>query len=139
MYHSQYIVNTIFQTELIFSKLIAIIEKIVPFFSILYLLATSMKRIKEYYIIYYMRRIYMKKKVLVVNRLEKEALEELQQEKDTTVFIDDESLEKPTFVDAINHTEVINGLMIPVNTVVLIVVAHLKIVSNVAFRHMIFY
>src|SRR5699024_8345692 len=102
MYHSQYIVNTIFQTELIFSKLIDIIKKLFPFFSIIYLIKKIMKRIKEYYIIYYMRRIYMNKKVLVVNRLEKEALEELQQEKDTTVFIGDASLENPTFVDALN-------------------------------------
>lgn len=82
-----------------------------------------------------MRRIYMNKKVLVVNRLEKEALEELQQEKDTTVFIGDASLENPTFVDALKQAEGITGLGLPVNKELLNAAPHLKIVSNVSVGH----
>lgn len=77
----------------------------------------------------------MNKKVLVVNRLEKEALDELQQEADTNVFIGDASLENPEFLKALQDAEGITGLGLPVNKELLQAAPQLKIVSNVSVGH----
>lgn len=77
----------------------------------------------------------MNKKVLVVNRLEKEALEELQQETDTNVFIGDASLKNPKFLEALQDAEGITGLGLPVNKALLNAAPQLKIVSNVSVGH----
>lgn len=77
----------------------------------------------------------MKKKVLVVNRLEKEALEELEQHADVKFFTGNASLSNPAFQTALQEAEGITGLGLPVNKALLKAAPNLKIVSNVSVGH----
>lgn len=75
------------------------------------------------------------KNVLVVNRLEKEALAQLKQHANVNVFIGDATLSNPAFVEALGEAEGITGLGLPVNKALLEKAPHLKIVSNVSVGH----
>lgn len=74
----------------------------------------------------------MKKNVLVVNRLEKEALHSLKEHADVQVFTGNPSLENEAFKQALQHAEGITGLGLPVNAALLDAAPNLKIVSNVS-------
>lgn len=74
----------------------------------------------------------MKKKVLVVNRLEKEVLDVLEEECDVTYFSTADPLANKEFKKALAETEGIIGLGLPIDTELLDLAPNLKIVSNVS-------
>jgi gluconate 2-dehydrogenase len=77
----------------------------------------------------------MRKKVLVVNRLEKEALERLELHADVFVFTGNATLDNPDFKEKLQDAEGITGLGLPVNAALLDAAPKLKIVSNVSVGH----
>lgn len=74
----------------------------------------------------------MKRKVLVANRLEKEALEKLEQHVDVQFFTGDASLSNTTFTSALREAEGITGLGLPIDSKLLDAAPNLKIASNVS-------
>ena len=71
-------------------------------------------------------------KVLVVNRLEKEALANLKNHAEVTIFTGNASLDNPNFKEALKDAEGITGLGLPVNEALLDHAPNLRIVSNVS-------
>ncbi len=74
----------------------------------------------------------MKKNVIVANRLEREALSELQKHVDVSCFYNVKSLENEAFVKQLKHADGIIGLDLQIDEKLLEVAPNLKIVSNVS-------
>lgn len=74
----------------------------------------------------------MKKRVVAVNRLEKEVLIELEKKCDVTYFSTNATLENPAFIEALKEADGIIGLDLNINAALLDLAPKLKIVSNVS-------
>lgn len=78
------------------------------------------------------RGIFMRKKVIVYNRLEQPVLEKLKEKYDVHYFKDVDTRKDPTFLQQLKETEGIIGLELPVDRELLNRAPNLKVISNVS-------